>query len=238
MSQITAAVCRAFDKPLAIETLEMAAPGTGELEIALEACAICHSDISYADGDWGGDLPAVFGHEAVGRVRDVGSGVEGIASGDRVLVTLLRACGICRSCVTGKPALCTDKQKTAPLTDASGETVVQGMNCGAFADAVLVLHAAFVVFIVLTVPAIYLGAALHWRWVRLLWLRVAHLLGICIVAAQAWAGTTRRRSPMRRGWSGSRRSHPCSSESFVRRTPSSQAPSPARTIPCPPRSAP
>jgi hypothetical protein len=56
------------------------------------------------------------------------------------------------------------------------------------ADAVLLLHAAFVGFIVLTVPCIYIGALLGWRWIRLKWLRVAHLVGICIVAAQAWAG--------------------------------------------------
>jgi len=46
----------------------------------------------------------------------------------------------------------------------------------------------FVVFVVLGVPGIYLGKALNWPWVRLFWLRVLHLVGICVVAAQAWAG--------------------------------------------------
>ncbi len=56
------------------------------------------------------------------------------------------------------------------------------------ADTVLLIHSAFVAFVVFTVPCIYLGKALHWQWVRIYWLRVAHLAGICIVAAQAWAG--------------------------------------------------
>ncbi|MGB1141725.1 MAG: DUF2784 domain-containing protein [Halioglobus sp.] len=56
------------------------------------------------------------------------------------------------------------------------------------ADVVLVLHVAFVAFVVLTVPCIYLGKACNWRWVSYFWLRVVHLAGIGIVTAQAWAG--------------------------------------------------
>lgn len=56
------------------------------------------------------------------------------------------------------------------------------------ADAVLLLHGAFVAFVILMVPCIFLGAYQHWDWVRLFWLRALHLFGICIVAAQAWAG--------------------------------------------------
>ena len=56
------------------------------------------------------------------------------------------------------------------------------------ATAVLIVHAAFVAFVVLTVPCIYLGKAFNWQWVRIYWLRVAHLAGICIVVAQTWVG--------------------------------------------------
>ncbi|HGG65681.1 MAG TPA: zinc-binding dehydrogenase, partial [Rhodobacteraceae bacterium] len=64
MTKIRAAVAREFGQPLSIETLRLRAPKSGEVEVTLEACAICHSDISYMDGGWGGDLPAVYGHEA------------------------------------------------------------------------------------------------------------------------------------------------------------------------------
>ena len=57
-----------------------------------------------------------------------------------------------------------------------------------FADLVLIAHAAFVAFVVLMLPCILLGRYMQWNWVRFLWLRVAHLVGVGIVAAQAWAG--------------------------------------------------
>lgn len=56
------------------------------------------------------------------------------------------------------------------------------------ANAVLIIHAAFVAFVVLIVPLIYIGKLSNWRWVRFYWLRIAHLVGICIVAVQSWIG--------------------------------------------------
>ena len=56
------------------------------------------------------------------------------------------------------------------------------------ANAVLVIHTLFIVFVVLTVPLVYLGKFLSWQWVRLFWLRILHLVGICVVAAQSWLG--------------------------------------------------
>ena len=78
MPRIRAAVCTAFDQPLAIEDLDLRAPLAGEVEVTLEAVAICHSDISYAEGAWGGDLPAVYGHEAAGRISATGPGVTAL----------------------------------------------------------------------------------------------------------------------------------------------------------------
>ena len=57
-----AAVCHEFGKPLVIEELAIDPPEAGEVKVKLAACAICHSDIHFAEGDWGGDLPAVYGH--------------------------------------------------------------------------------------------------------------------------------------------------------------------------------
>jgi hypothetical protein len=56
------------------------------------------------------------------------------------------------------------------------------------ADAVLIIHAAFVAFVVLLLPGILLGGLWGWRWVRLMWLRVGHLAAIGLVTIQAWAG--------------------------------------------------
>lgn len=49
-----AAVCREFGKPLVIEEVEIDPPREGEVMVRLSACAICHSDILYMEGAWGG----------------------------------------------------------------------------------------------------------------------------------------------------------------------------------------
>jgi hypothetical protein len=56
------------------------------------------------------------------------------------------------------------------------------------ADVVLVVHFAFVAFVVGGLAAIWLGAALGWRWVRNRTFRLAHLAAICFVAAEALFG--------------------------------------------------
>ncbi|WP_425098013.1 Zn-dependent alcohol dehydrogenase [Tropicibacter sp. S64] len=139
MTTMRAAVCTAHGKPLEIEELHLRAPLPGEVEVTLEAVAICHSDISYAEGAWGGDLPAVYGHEAAGRITGLGDGVTGFATGDRVVVTLIKSCGTCGNCVTGRPVICENAGAPAsPITRADGTPVVKSMNCGAFAERVIV----------------------------------------------------------------------------------------------------
>lgn len=139
MAQIKAAVCTGFGKPLVIEDLTLRAPLAGEVEVTLEAVAICHSDISFAEGSWGGTLPAVYGHEASGRVTATGAGVTAVAEGQRVVVTLIRACGACPTCQSGKPVLCQTPDDHPPkLTRADSTPVAAAMDCGAFAEKVVV----------------------------------------------------------------------------------------------------
>ena len=142
MQTIKAAVCHEFGKPLVIEDVRLRAPEMGEIEVTLDAVAICHSDISYAEGAWGGTLPAVYGHEAAGRVTSVGAGVNGLAEGDPVVVTLIRACGECASCGSGRPTGCDTPYDGdhGPLTTADGGVLHQAMACGAFAEKVVVHH--------------------------------------------------------------------------------------------------
>jgi hypothetical protein len=56
------------------------------------------------------------------------------------------------------------------------------------ADVILVVHFGFVAFVVLGLATIWLGAAMRWKWVRGFWFRVAHLVAIVFVAAEALAG--------------------------------------------------
>lgn len=140
MQTIRAAVCHDFGAPLEIEEVRLAAPGAGEVEVTLEAVAVCHSDISYADGAWGGVLPAVYGHEAAGRVTALGPGVERLAEGDRVVVTLIRPCGHCPACASSRPTICENPPDGAegPLATRDGGALFHAMACGAFAEKVVV----------------------------------------------------------------------------------------------------
>ena len=136
-----AAVCREFGKPLVIEEVSLAEPNAGEVKVRLAACAICHSDILFADGGWGGTLPAIYGHEASGVVETVGAGVHNVKPGDHVVATLVRSCGQCSCCAQGYHGSCLE---TYPLDDKSplkakdGAEITHGLRTGAFAEYVVV----------------------------------------------------------------------------------------------------
>jgi len=143
-----AAVCREFNQSLKIEELNLAPPQEGEVHVKLSACAICHSDITYMDGGWGGNLPMVFGHEAAGVVIETGAGVRDIQAGDHVLVTLIRSCGHCATCENGEPYVCSTSfpiDEDSRLTTKDGEKVIQGLRTGAFAEEVVVEQSQLVV---------------------------------------------------------------------------------------------
>jgi Zn-dependent alcohol dehydrogenase len=138
---LKAAVCCEFGKPLVVEEIEIDAPKAGEVRVKLAACAICHSDIHYMEGAWGGPLPTVFGHEAAGVVEETGPGVTLVEAGDHVVVTLIRSCGACFFCERGEPHHCEGSfalDSESRLHRPSGETLNQGLGTGAFAEYVVV----------------------------------------------------------------------------------------------------
>jgi S-(hydroxymethyl)glutathione dehydrogenase/alcohol dehydrogenase len=138
---VKAAVCRAFGAPLVIEELRLDPPQTGEVRVRVAACAICHSDIAFAEGAWGGTLPAVYGHEAAGVVQEAGPGVSSLRPGDRVVVSLLRSCGRCYFCARGEWHLCElefPADRKGRLHTDDGEPVLQAMHTGSFAEEVVV----------------------------------------------------------------------------------------------------
>ena len=140
MTKIKAAVCHAFNEPMVIEEVDLRAPQAGEVEVSIEAVAVCHSDISLWQGGFGGSTPAVFGHEAAGIVTGLGAGVKGLALGDSVAVTLIRACGECPSCGSGHPTVCENPGdgKNSPLATDQGDAMWQALFTGAFAEKVVV----------------------------------------------------------------------------------------------------
>lgn len=134
-----AALCTSFNAPLKITEVTLAPPGRGEVEVTLAACAICHSDLHFIEGAWGGSLPAVYGHEASGFVTVLGEGVSDYRIGQRVLVTLIRSCGTCQCCADGRPVRCEAAGADhSPLSLPDGTPVTHGMKTAAFAEKVVV----------------------------------------------------------------------------------------------------
>src|SRR2546425_8327969 len=82
--------------------------------------------------------------------------------------------------ITPTPQYSTPPLPQSPMTHATFYRLL--------ADVVLVIHFAFVAFVILGLLAVWTGRFLRWSWVRNFWFRVAHLLAIGIVAAQALGG--------------------------------------------------
>ncbi|MFT7600869.1 MAG: S-(hydroxymethyl)glutathione dehydrogenase/alcohol dehydrogenase [Acidimicrobiales bacterium] len=144
---IRAAVCRSFGEPLSVEQLHLAAPESGQVQVKILASAVCHSDIHFFDGAWGGRLPAVWGHEAAGVVEALGDGVSEIDVGDHVVITLIKSCGDCRNCRSGASVACTGElsDHPSPLSDADGNAVGHGLGTAAFAERAVVDQSQVVV---------------------------------------------------------------------------------------------
>lgn len=89
--------------------------GDDEVELKVEACGLCHSDLSLLDEEWGEtQFPLVPGHEVVGTVSAVGRSVTHLKSGDRVGAGwMARSCLTCHNCMSGDHNLCPDSQGIA-----------------------------------------------------------------------------------------------------------------------------
>ncbi|WP_191059934.1 zinc-dependent alcohol dehydrogenase family protein [Geminicoccus harenae] len=96
----------AASRPLAIETVELAPPGLGEVLVRIGAAGLCHSDLSVINGDRPRPVPMVLGHEASGVVERCGAGVDDLVPGDHVIMVFVPSCGHCTCCSEGRPALC------------------------------------------------------------------------------------------------------------------------------------
>lgn len=101
-------VAKAPKQPMTLETLDLGPLGPEDVEVAVEHCGLCHSDLSVLNNDWGiSQYPAILGHEVVGRVTAVGSGAKGIEVGQRVGVGWNSgSCMHCRQCMSGDHNLC------------------------------------------------------------------------------------------------------------------------------------
>src|SRR5258706_13695828 len=107
-------VTKAAKQAMVLETLDPGPLGDEEVEVAVEYCGLCHSDLSVLKNDWGNSqYPAILGHEVVGRVTDMGPNAKGLAVGQRVGVGWNSgSCMHCHQCMSGSHPLCPQVQPT------------------------------------------------------------------------------------------------------------------------------
>ena len=107
-------VARGPKQRLEFDTVDLGPLGDDEVEIAVESCGLCHSDLSVLNNEWGiSQYPAILGHEAVGRVTAIGSHALDVKVGQRVGIGWSSgSCMHCRQCMSGNHNLCPEGQFT------------------------------------------------------------------------------------------------------------------------------
>lgn len=105
--------------PLKAADVPKPEPKIGEILVDISACGVCRTDLHIVEGELPGKkLPVVPGHQIVGIVADVGSGVKNLKKGERVGITWINStCGRCEFCRSGMENLCNDMRFTGYDTD-------------------------------------------------------------------------------------------------------------------------
>jgi Zn-dependent alcohol dehydrogenase len=140
-----------------VDDVDIDAPGPGEVRVRVSHCGLCHSDVTVIDAGY--LTPIIVGHEAAGVVESVGDGVNGLAPGDRVVLTPIPPCGRCYWCVRAETGLCVNGASVTSGAFADGRTrlsrggavVYRGVGVAAFAEMVLT-HATGAVKVADDVP--------------------------------------------------------------------------------------
>lgn len=133
MTTIEAAVFRGLGQPIDVRSVELAPPGRHEVEVAIAAAGVCHSDLHMVRGDWEHRTPVVLGHEGSGVVTAVGDAVTSVEVGDHVVLSWVPSCGECRYCKAGRVAQCKTSQQViaagGTLFDGTPRLSVDGVDC-------------------------------------------------------------------------------------------------------------
>lgn len=119
-------VLHTIRQPLRLEDRPDPLPGSGQIRVRVEACAVCRTDLHVVDGDLPDPkLPIIPGHEIVGIVDRLSDGVSAPGIGTRVGIPWLgHTCGICPYCASDRENLCDDPLFTGYTRDGGFATHV------------------------------------------------------------------------------------------------------------------
>jgi propanol-preferring alcohol dehydrogenase len=121
-----AMVMKSVGGPLEWTELPDREPGPGEIRVQVKACGVCRTDLHVLGGELPGQLvPIIPGHEIVGRIDRLGTGVTGLQMGERVGIPWLgHSCGTCHYCLIQRENLCDHPLFTGYTRDGGFATSV------------------------------------------------------------------------------------------------------------------
>ncbi|MGQ4618816.1 S-(hydroxymethyl)mycothiol dehydrogenase [Nocardia sp. R7R-8] len=137
--QVRGVIARSKGAPVELTDIVIPDPGPGEVVVAVAACGVCHTDLTYREGGINDEFPFLLGHEAAGVVESVGADVESVAVGDFVILNWRAVCGQCRACKRGRPQYCFSTFNAGQkMTLLDGTELTPALGIGAFAEKTLV----------------------------------------------------------------------------------------------------
>ncbi|MCL6422655.1 S-(hydroxymethyl)mycothiol dehydrogenase [Brachybacterium sp. JHP9] len=132
-------IARAAGEPAELARIVIPDPGPSDVIVDIQACGVCHTDLAYRDGGINDEFPFLLGHEAAGRVAQVGDAVTHVKVGDFVVLNWRAVCGQCRACRKGVPEYCFDTSNaSAAMTLEDGTELTPALGIGAFAERTIV----------------------------------------------------------------------------------------------------
>ena len=139
-----AAVLNRLNGIFDLEDIAIDVPIGREVRVIVKAVGLCHSDLHFAEEEFGIPLPAVLGHEFAGIVESVGPDAREFSIGDHVVGSLIQFCGHCVPCAAGHSYQCDLPDETLrssqdrPRLRRAGLPLTQVFGTGAFAEKALV----------------------------------------------------------------------------------------------------
>ncbi|MGF0313313.1 S-(hydroxymethyl)mycothiol dehydrogenase [Rhodococcus sp. IEGM1428] len=132
-------IARSKDAVVELVDIVIPDPGPHDVIVKVQACGVCHTDLTYRNGGINNEFPFLLGHEAAGIVDTIGDAVTHVSVGDFVVLNWRAVCGECRACKRGRPWYCFDTHNASKkMTLTDGTELTPALGIGAFADKTLV----------------------------------------------------------------------------------------------------
>lgn len=136
-----AAIAYGQQQGVSVETVGLLPPGPRDVLIQMKAAGICHSDMSFINGERSGiEYPIVLGHEGAGVVLECGREVTSVKPGDHVIPVGIPECGVCPACASVKTNLCDEYfESRVERPFQLGDRQIKGFcELGTFSDMIVV----------------------------------------------------------------------------------------------------